>query len=66
MNTGAKIWEKISDPGFVLLLLGALVTYASSLLVRDVKDDAKREKANLVVKAVGCAVALLGAFVLFT
>ena len=61
-----KVLSRITDPGFVLIVAGAAVTYASGLITRGIADAAKREKASLFVKAAGCIVAFAGAVLLFT
>ncbi len=66
MNYGEKVLSRVLDPGFLLILVGAVVTYTSSLLTRRVQDEDKRGRINVAIKAVGCAVALIGAILLFT
>ncbi len=66
MNYGEKVLEKVLDPGFLLIVVGAVLVYASSLLTRGVQDEGKRMKCSVAVKGVGCLVALAGAVLLFT
>ena len=60
-----KILSRISDPGFLLVALGAIAAYCLAWIVRRVPES-KREKAKLAVKAAGCVLALIGAILLFT
>lgn len=64
MNNGSAMVDKIASPGFILVMLGAVVVYASRLLAREAPQE-KQEKVNIILKAVGCAVAFLGAIMLF-
>lgn len=66
MNYGEKVLSRVLDPGVLLILVGAVVTYTSSLITRRVQDENRREKIGIAIKAVGCAVALIGAVMLFT
>lgn len=66
MNYGEKVLSRVLDPGVLLILVGAVVTYTSSLITRRVQDENRREKIGIAIKAVGCAVALVGAVMLFT
>lgn len=64
MNNGNSMLDNIASPGFILVLLGAVMAYASRLLARELPQE-KQEKANILIKIAGCALAFLGAFMLF-
>ena len=60
-------WEgvlsRLDVPGLVLLLLGAVVGYGSKPIMERVFHR-QGQKGQLVLKAAGCALALLGALLL--
>ncbi len=64
MNYGNTVLDKVTSPGFILVLLGAVMAYASRLLTRDLPAE-KQERANIIVKIAGCVLAFAGAIMLF-
>lgn len=66
MNYGAQVLSRILDPGFLTIIVGAVVVYTSSLTTRGVTDEETRTKVNVAVKSVGCVIAFIGAILLFT
>lgn len=63
---GSRVLSRVMDPGFLLIAAGAVAVYAPGLLARCVRDETRRARAGLVIKAVGCAVMVAGAVLLFT
>ncbi len=66
MNYGAKVLSRVLDPGFLIIIVGAVVAYTSGLTTRGVTNEETRAKVNVAVKGVGCAIAFIGAILLFT
>ena len=64
MTYGEKVLSRLLTPGMLILVVGAVVVYCSGMLARWLAPD-KAEKTNVLIKAVGCGVALLGAVLLF-
>jgi len=63
MNYGEKVLERLISPGMLLLAIGAVMAYASPIFTRRIKEE-RREHINLIIKAVGCVMALAGALIL--
>lgn len=58
-----KILDRLSVPGLILLVLGAVLGYGSRFLAQKVFPK-QEEKAALTIKWVGLAMALLAALIL--
>ena len=54
--------ERLGHPGVLLVIIGAVSVYGSTALSRRAKAP---ERMNLILKGVGCAVAMAGAVWLF-
>lgn len=63
MSYGEKVLSRLNVPGLALLILGAVLVYASGPISGRLFPE-KGDKANIAVKAAGCAVALVGALLL--
>lgn len=55
-----KIWSRAANWGTLLLVAGALVVFLSGRLTAGVPEE-KRERADLLVKAIGMILAIVGA-----
>lgn len=64
MNYAQQIFARLMNPGTLLLIIGAVAVYGSRWIVRHIAPG-KEETANLVCKAVGCVIALVGALLIF-
>ena len=65
MNYGEKVLSRALTPGFLIIIVGAVVVYTAGLTTRKVSNEETRAKANVAVKAVGCVIAFIGAILLF-
>lgn len=63
MTYGEKLLAKLSLPGLGLMLLGAVLVYASRPISGRLFPG-RGEKASLAFKVVGCVLALVGALLL--
>ena len=63
MSYGEKMRSRLNVPGLALLILGAVLVYTSGPISGRLFPG-KGDKANIAVKAAGCAVALVGALLL--
>ena len=63
MSYGEKVLSRLNVPGLALLILGAVLVYTSGP-ISGRQFPEKGDKANIAVKAAGCAVALVGALLL--
>lgn len=63
MSYGEKVLSRLHVPGLALLILGAVLVYTSGPISRKLFPG-KGDKANIAVKAAGCAAALAGALLL--
>lgn len=67
MNYGeyfGKIGARLFTPGVLLLIVGAVMVYTSSLVARRVAPEGegrRYEVTNLAIKVAGCVIALIGA-----
>ena len=69
MNTAGNngylenVLAKLANPGLLLLVVGAVMVYISTIItgwfVKD-HDSKQYEQANLICKAIGCVIALVG------
>ncbi len=72
MNNGeylSKVASRALTPGMLVLIVGAVAAYASGRLAGLIEADRsgqRFQKINLVIKCIGCAVALVGAVLIFT
>lgn len=64
MTYGEQVFSRLNIPGVLLMVLGAVLVYASAPLTRRLFDAAKQEKTNLVFKGIGCVICLVGALLL--
>ena len=64
MNYGQQVLSRLMNPGTLLIVIGAVVVYGSGWITRRLAPD-KGENANLICKAVGCVIALIGAVMIF-
>lgn len=62
-NYMARVLEKLSNPGLLVLIVGAVMVYISTIItgwfIRD-KESKSFERMNLICKGTGCVIALLG------
>ena len=65
MNYGEQVLSRLMHPGVLLLIIGAVTVYGSGWLVRHIAPG-RGEQANLICKAVGCGIAILGAILIFS
>ena len=63
ISYGEKVLSRLNVPGLALLILGAVLVYTSGPISGRLFPE-KGDKANIAVKAAGCAVALVGALLL--
>lgn len=63
MSYGEKVLSKLNWPGVALMVVGAVLVYASSPIVTKLFPKAG-EKGKLICKGVGCVIALVGALLL--
>ena len=63
MNYFEQTAERLLQPGTFLLVLGAVLVYASGVVSRKLFSGS--EKANIITKIVGCVTALVGAVLIF-
>ena len=64
MNYGQQVLSRLMQPGTLLIVIGAVVVYGSGRITRRIAPD-KGENADLICKGIGCAVALIGAVLIF-
>ena len=64
MNYGQQVLSRLINPGTLLIVIGAVVVYGSGWITRRLAPD-KGENMNLICKAVGCVIALIGAVLIF-
>lgn len=64
MTYGEQVLSRLNIPGVLLMVLGAVLVYASAPLTRRLFDATKQEKTNLVFKGIGCVICLVGALLL--
>lgn len=60
MAYGEKVLSRLLSVGTLVMAVGAVMVYLSGRLADRLVPE-KRDVANIVIKAVGCAVALIGA-----
>ncbi len=60
MAYGEKVLSRLLSVGMLVMAVGAALVYLSGRLARRVAPE-KQDAANIVIKAVGCVVALIGA-----
>ena len=66
MPDANKMLARLTDPGTIVFLVGAVAVYASAFIARKVsRDEAKQNKLSIIIKAAGCLFALLGMLMLF-
>lgn len=63
MSYGEKVLERLSFPGLALMVIGAALVYTSSLTSKKLFPKTQ-EIANVIIKAVGCVIALVGTLIL--
>ncbi len=63
MDYGAKVLSRLNVPGLALLIVGAVLVYASMPIVRRL-FPARVDRANVIVKGIGCAICMIGALLL--
>ncbi len=63
MSYGDSILSKLNWPGVLLMVVGAVLVYASSPIINSFLPKAG-ENGKLICKGVGCVIALLGALLL--
>ena len=59
MNYGEQVLSRLMNPGVLLLGIGAVTVYGSSWIVQRIAPN-KGEQANLICKAIGIALAIIG------
>ena len=64
MNYGQQVLSRLMNPGVLLLVIGAVAVYGSGRITRRVAPD-QGDRANLICKAVGGVIALIGAVLIF-
>lgn len=64
MAYGQLVMSRLFQPGTLMLILGAVCVYSSTLISG--KFFPESEKANILIKLAGCAVALLGTMLIFS
>ena len=64
MNYGQQVLTRLMNPGTLLLVIGAVAAYGSGWIARHIAPD-REDRLNLICKAVGCVVALIGALLIF-
>ncbi|MCH5286469.1 MAG: hypothetical protein J1E43_03535 [Christensenellaceae bacterium] len=65
MNYGQQVLSRLMNPGVLLIVIGAVMVYGSRWIIRLVALS-QNEKANLICKAIGCVIAVLGALLIFS
>ena len=66
MPDTSKIISRLTNPGTIILLVGAVAVYLSTVIARRfTTEEEKQLKLSIAIKAAGCLVALLGAIILF-
>ena len=66
MPDTSKIISRLTNPGTIILLVGAVAVYASAFIARKLShDEAKQNTLSIAIKAAGCLFALLGMLMLF-
>ena len=58
-----KVASRLDLAGLILLIVGAVLVYASSPIAGKICTKNK-DKTNLIIKAAGCVVALIGTVIL--
>ena len=58
MSYGEKVLSRLLTPGMLVLVVGAVLVYGSGFLADRIAP--KKELVNVIVKAVGCLLALVG------
>lgn len=66
MSYPEKVLSRILDPGFALIVVGAVAAYLSERLTRGISDEKHRLAVSAAVKVAGLIVAIIGAVLLFT
>ena len=66
MSYPEKVLSRILDPGFALIVVGAVAAYLSERLTRGISDEKHRLTVSAAVKVAGLIVAIIGAVLLFT
>ena len=59
MNYGQQVLSRLMNPGTLLIVIGAVVVYGSGWISRRFLPD-KGENANLICKAIGVMIAIIG------
>ena len=66
MSYPEKVLSRILDPGFALIVVGAVAAYLSERLTHGISDEKHRLAVSAAVKVAGLIVAIIGAVLLFT
>ena len=64
MNYGQQMLSRLMNPGTLLIVIGAVVAYGSGWITRHVAPN-RGDQANVVCKAIGCVIAVIGALLIF-
>lgn len=64
MNYGQQVLSRLMNPGVLLLVIGAVAAYGSGWIASRIAPG-KGDQSNLICKAVGCVIALIGAVLIF-
>ena len=59
MSYGEKVLFRLLTPGMLVLVVGAVLVYGSVFLADRIAPD-RKDLVNIIVKAVGCLLALVG------
>ncbi len=57
---GEKVLSRLLSVGMLVMIVGAALVYLSGRVARRLAPE-KQDVANIIIKAVGCVVALIGA-----
>ena len=66
MSYPEKVLSRILDPGFALIVVGAVAAFLSERMTRGISDEKRRLAVSASVKVAGLIVAIIGAVLLFT
>lgn len=55
-----KVLNRLNAPGLILLIVGAVLVYASAPIAGRIRPE-KKENVSLMLKGAGCVIALIGA-----
>ena len=66
MSYPEKVLSRILDPGFALIVVGAVAAFLSERMTRGISDEKRRLAVSAAVKVAGLIVAIIGAVLLFT